>query len=77
MVVAGITLCSSWQGRLAVLVAAGGMGILNVRVVGFRPESIRDMHGGTAKDACLIACAWVVWKLHTDDTKSDSGLAPA
>lgn len=63
MIIAGIILCSGWLERLAVLVATVSMSVLIVLVVGFRPESLGDMHGGIPKDACLIACAWVVWKL--------------
>ena len=63
MIIAGIIICSGWLERLAVLVATLSLGILIVLVVGFRPEALSDMHGGIAKDACLVACAWVVWKL--------------
>ena len=77
MIVAGIILCSGWQERLAVFVATASMGILIVLVVGFRPESLSDMHGGIAKDVCLVACAWVVWKLSPDDAKTSVGLSPA
>ncbi|MFT4640851.1 MAG: hypothetical protein ACI8T1_004184 [Verrucomicrobiales bacterium] len=63
MIIAGIIICSGWLERLAVLVATASMGILIVLVIGFRPEALSDMHGGIAKDACLMACAWVVWKL--------------
>lgn len=68
MIIAGIILCSGWMERLAVLVATLSMSILIVLVVGFRPESLSDMHGGIPKDACLIACAWVVWKLNPEAT---------
>ena len=63
MLIAGIILCIGWRERLAVLVATASMGILIVLVVAARPASLFDMHGGIPKDACLIACAWVVWKL--------------
>ena len=63
MVVAGIILCIGWLERLAVLVATVSVGMLIILVVGFRPESLSDMHGGIAKDACLFACAYVVWAL--------------
>lgn len=63
MIGAGIILCAGWFERWSVLVATLAMGILIVLVIGYRPESLSDMHGGIAKDACLVACAWVVWRL--------------
>ncbi len=74
MIFAGIILCSGWQERFVVLVATASMGNLIVLVVGFRLESLSDMHGGIAKDACLIACTWVVWKLSPDDAKTSGGV---
>ncbi len=63
MIIAGIVICTGWKERFTTMTATICMGILIVLVVGHRPESLSDMHGGIAKDACLIACAWVVWKL--------------
>lgn len=63
MIAFGIVLCVGWFERIAVLVASVAMTILIFLVVGFRPESLFDMHGGIAKDACLYAAAWVVWVL--------------
>jgi uncharacterized membrane protein YphA (DoxX/SURF4 family) len=63
MIVAGIIICSGWMERLAVLTASVAMTILIFLVVGNNPESLKDLHGGIAKDACLYAVAWVVWKL--------------
>ena len=64
MIIAGIIICTGWLERLAVLVATISMTILIVLVVvnNFY-DSVGDMHGGIAKDFCLYACAWVVWKL--------------
>ncbi|MFK5924553.1 MAG: DoxX-like family protein [Verrucomicrobiota bacterium] len=63
MIVAGIIICSGWMERLAVAVATVTVMILVVLVVGNHPSSLSDLHGGIAKDLCLFACAWVVWKL--------------
>ena len=63
MILAGIVICIGWFERLSVLVASLAMTILIFLVVGNRPESLGDMHGGIAKDACLYATAWVVWVL--------------
>lgn len=63
MIVAGAILCFGWLERWAVLTATGAMGALILLVVGNNPSSLSDLHGGIAKDICLIACALVVWKL--------------
>lgn len=63
MIVAGILICGGLMERAAVMTASIAMTILIFLVLGFHPESIKDMHGGIAKDACLYACAWVVWRL--------------
>lgn len=69
MTLCGIILCSGWKERAVVLTATTGMTVLIFLVAGNNPVSILDMHGGLAKDLCLYACAWVVWRLaapHTD-----------
>lgn len=63
MIVAGIIICSGWLERAAVLTASIAMTILVFLVVGNNPDSLKDLHGGIAKDACLYAVAWVVWKV--------------
>lgn len=63
MIAFGLVLCVGWFERLAALAASVAMSLLICLVVGFRPESLFDMHGGIAKDACLYAAAWVVWVL--------------
>ena len=63
MIVAGIIICVGWLERAAVLTASITMTILIFLVVGNNPDSLKDLHGGIAKDACLYAVAWVVWKL--------------
>jgi uncharacterized protein YjeT (DUF2065 family) len=63
MIVAGIIIGVGWMERAAVLTASAAMTILVFLVVGNHPESLQDLHGGIAKDACLYAVAWVVWKL--------------
>ncbi|MCB1237862.1 MAG: hypothetical protein KDM91_22545 [Verrucomicrobiae bacterium] len=63
MIVAGLVLCAGWLERWAVLVASLAMTVLIFLVVGNNADSLRDLHGGIAKDACLYAVAWVVWKL--------------
>jgi uncharacterized membrane protein YphA (DoxX/SURF4 family) len=63
MIVAGIILCIGWLERAAVMVATLTMGALIVLVLWNHPASLADMHGGIPKDFCLIACAWVVWRL--------------
>lgn len=69
MILAGIVICIGWLERLAVVVASIAMTILIFLVVGNRPESLSDMHGGIAKDACLYAAAWVVWVLGRSPTR--------
>ena len=63
MIVAGVIICVGWLERLSVLVASIAMTILIFLVVGNNPDSLKDLHGGISKDACLYAAAWVVWKL--------------
>ncbi len=63
MIIAGIIICSGWMERVAVSVATVSVMVLIVLVVANHPSSLSDMHGGIAKDLCLFACAWVVWKL--------------
>ena len=64
MIALGVVLCLGWMERAMVLTASIAMTILIVLVVASNhPDSIGDMHGGIAKDACLYATAWVVWKL--------------
>lgn len=63
MIIAGIFICVGWLERLAVLTASVSMTVLIFLVVGNNPDSLKDLHGGIAKDACLYAVAWVVWKL--------------
>jgi len=64
MILAGIILCIGFMERAAVFTASITMTILIFLVVGNNyPDSLSDMHGGIAKDACLYAAAWVVWKL--------------
>lgn len=63
MIIAGIIICTGWMERLAVWVATISVLILIGLVVGNHPSSLSDLHGGIAKDLCLFACAWVVWKL--------------
>ncbi|NNE90441.1 MAG: hypothetical protein HKN23_02235 [Verrucomicrobiales bacterium] len=78
MIVAGIVLCIGWMERTAVLAASIAMTILIFLVVGNNyPASVADMHGGIAKDACLYAAAWVVWKLAPIVPRKPVGEAPA
>ena len=63
MTLAGIAICIGLWERAVVLVASLAMTVLIFLVVGNHPESLSDLHAGIAKDACLYACAWVVWKL--------------
>lgn len=63
MVVAGVILCIGWMERAAVLTVSVAMTILIFLVAGNNPELVADLDAGIAKDACLYACAWVVWKL--------------
>ena len=63
MIVLGVLICLGWKERMMVLTASMAMTFLIVLVVANNyPASIGDMHGGIAKDACLYATAWVVWK---------------
>lgn len=64
MIIAGFVICIGWLERLTVLGATLAMTVLIFLVVGNNfYDSVADMHGGLAKDFCLYACAWVVWKL--------------
>ena len=63
MIGAGVIICIGWMERWSVLTASLAMTVLIFLVVGNNPDSLKDMHGGIAKDACLYAAAWVVWKL--------------
>jgi len=63
MIVAGLILCLGWMERAAVLTASVTMTILIFLVAGNNPLLVADLDAGIAKDACLYACAWVVWKL--------------
>lgn len=74
MIAAGIAICSGMMERAAVLTASIAMTILIFLVVGFHPESILDMHGGIAKDACLYAVALVVWRLAPVVPKRPAGV---
>ncbi len=63
MILAGLSICIGWWERATVLTATIAVMILIFLVVGNNPDSLSDLHGGIAKDACLFAVAWVVWKL--------------
>lgn len=63
MVVAGIVLMSGWRERLCQALATVAVLVLMVLVIGNHPAALVDPFGGLAKDACLFACSWVVWKL--------------
>ena len=63
MVVTGIVICVGWMERAVAMIATISVMILIFLVVGNNPNSLSDLHGGIAKDACLFAVAWVVWKL--------------
>ncbi len=63
MIIAGVVICIGWMERLTVMMATLMMGVLIVLVLWNHPSSIADMHGGIAKDFCLIACAAAVWRL--------------
>ena len=64
MIIAGVVICIGWLERQIVLGATLAMTVLIFLVVGNNfYDSVGDMHGGLAKDFCLYACAWVVWKL--------------
>lgn len=63
MVVAGLAILSGIRERLAVLIATLTVLVLMVLVISNEPRSITDPYGGLAKDACLFACAAVVWCL--------------
>lgn len=63
MIVLGVILCLGLMERAAVLVASLAMTFLIFLVAGTHPELVADLDAGIAKDACLFAAAWVVWKL--------------
>ncbi len=59
----GIILLTGWRERLAVVTATAWMGVLMVLVGRGMPNLLTDPFGALAKDACLLACACVVWTL--------------
>lgn len=63
MIFAGIVIFLGWMERAVVMAATISVIVLIFLVVGNNPNSLSDLHGGIAKDACLFAVAWVVWKL--------------
>lgn len=65
-VVLGIILLSGWREKLAALAATVWMAILIVLVVRGMPNLLTDPFGAVAKDACLTACAFVVYYLHEE-----------
>ena len=69
MIIAGIIICIGWMERVTVWVATLSVMLLVVLVVGNHPSSLSDLHGGIAKDLCLFACAWVVWRLSSAERK--------
>lgn len=63
-VMAGLLLLVGWLERLGVAVASGALIILIILVAwNSRPAAIIDPYGGLAKDVCLFACAFTVWRL--------------
>ena len=63
MIAAGVILCIGWLERASVLTASVAMTVLIFLVAGNAPALVADLDAGIAKDACLYAVAWVVWKL--------------
>ncbi|MGI8602220.1 MAG: DoxX-like family protein [Verrucomicrobiales bacterium] len=63
MVAAGLVIMSGYRERITVLVASIALLVLMALVMVNEPSSIIDPYGGLAKDACLFACAAVVWCL--------------
>jgi uncharacterized membrane protein YphA (DoxX/SURF4 family) len=59
----GVILVIGWRERGAVAAATGWMIVLIYLVAHGRPDLMTDPFGALAKDACLIACAAVVWIL--------------
>lgn len=61
--ITGLVLLTGWVERRAVALASAGMGVLIVLVIAGRPSMVTDPFGAIAKDACLFACALIVWLL--------------
>ena len=61
MIIAGLVIMSGIKERLAVLVSTVSVLALMGLVIGTNPAALRDPVGGLAKDACLFACAALVW----------------
>ncbi len=59
----GLMLLAGWCARAAALIATGFMAVLIVLVAAGRPEMLTDPFGALAKDACLVACAAILWLL--------------
>jgi uncharacterized membrane protein YphA (DoxX/SURF4 family) len=59
----GLLLLAGWRERLATMLATLGMLVLIGLVAWGRPDLLTDPFGALAKDACLLACAGVVWLL--------------
>jgi hypothetical protein len=63
MIAAGFLIMSGYRERLVTLLASASLVILMILVATNEPRAISDPFGGLAKDACLFACAAVVWWL--------------
>ena len=63
MIIASIVLFGGWFEKLGQLVATVSVLVLMVLVIRTHPPALYDPFGGLAKDACLFACSWVVWRL--------------
>ena len=63
MIVASLLLFGGWFEKLGQLVATASVLVLMVLVIRNHPPALYDPFGGLAKDACLFACSWVVWRL--------------
>ena len=72
MILAGILLALGWKEKLGQLVATLSVLVLMVLVIWNHPPALYDPFGGLAKDACLFACSWTVWRLsgHTKNSLS-------
>lgn len=67
----GLALLIGWRARAMSVLATVWMLVLIVLVGVNKPDMWIDPFGAFAKDLCLAACAFTVWRLHNQTTAFD------